>query len=304
MSLKRSLLAASALVIGLALLFFVNDSPPQQAALPTARLPPASAAQAQGSRPTLPQAPIAALAAGEARPWLDTLKKFNAATSYRSFVYEADRNQSEGAFHYAVQVISICTNAQVSFKDTDLTTPRQRDAMARLRARCDMSREELVNEFGVMASKMDRLGLASQRLTMADTAFDQASTASAEREAVVAVLATQDPTVMLRLSAPPMANSADTRHFMGSEHDYGEGTNLHYAFRLAQCSLGLDCGPQSPATLLLCVSENWCAASYRDALRVGLGAGRPSRFDAVELLAAQLVQQMRQQNAGAFLRKK
>ena len=303
MSLKRSSLAALALAFFVAVTVFVMKAPKlsEAAVTPTRAMitatpvtKPVPAASLTAANPTL---------SAQARPWLETLKKFNAARSYRAFLYDMDRNRSEGALQYAMEVINICVNSLLGVQEASLTGAGQRDALARLRSRCDMSQAELETELTVMASKMDRMDPASTRLLMAGSGFDHATTAAEEHHAVGAVLATQDPTVMLRLAQAPTGQQGNMRYFLGSEHASGSGSILEFAFRLAQCELGLDCGADSPLTLMLCVRSNWCAPSYRDALHLGL-AHEPNRYAQIDTLAAQLVQQMRSQNSAAFVREK
>ncbi len=299
---KRIFLVLMAFAIVLSLYFSGAEPEPAVAVAVAPRLAPSlplTPAPVAAETPALaPPAPGA-----DVRPWLSTLSKLNGAPSYRAFVYDAGKRQAPGALHYNEVVISICTNAQVVKNDEAQMGSSQREAMAKLRSRCDLSLSEIVTEFSVMPGKSKNADPSSKHLIAAGSAFDQAKNDDEEQRAVRNVLATQDPTVMLRLAASP-TSPAGTRPFQGRDHAVGPQSNFSYAMQLAQCELGLECGPDSPWTLLLCIHNNWCAASYRDALQIGLASGSPSRFSQVEALATELARELRNQNAAAFLRKK
>lgn len=303
MSAKHFTLAALGLALLLAVIAWHGVTPEAGTGhVRTARSAPdvtqASSLGMVSATPATPAAPAA-----PARPWKETLKKFNAARSYRAFIYDAEKNQTAGATQYTLQVIGICVNALLIMDEASLKRPQQRAALTELRGRCDMSPDELESEFSVMSSKMANPDPATKQLMVAAAEFALA-TPAAEQRAVDAILATQDPSVMQELAVAPNWQAGNTRHFMGREHEFGPGSNFQFAFGLAQCELGLDCGAGSPATLILCVRNNWCAASYRDALRQGLDAGQPNRYQQISLLAAQLATQIRAQNSAAFISKK
>ncbi len=273
---------------------------PGDAALPAPASPVHSQPVASAHPVPTVGASSAAAPGATPAPLRDTLAKFNTARSYRAFIYDLNRTGAAGEAVYARSAVQLCIRARHFIKDASLTNPQQRAAAANVRGRCDMSEEELATEFDAVVRKAGDVGkmdATSGRLIAAESAYDRAGTQVEEKSAVAGLLATQDPFAMYRLAGPPSGSAAQTRHFMGREYDVGPNTMFDHAFELAICEFGLDCGPDSPSTLMLCARRNWCAASYRDAFMAGLGP----RFAQVDELAAQLVLQMKRQNAGAFI---
>ncbi len=299
MSSIRLTLAALAIALGLAISFWNADVP--DTAAPVA--PPDKAVAASSDAPAmLPPAPRLEAPAGRGeRPWLETLKKFNSARSYRAFIYDISKNHPQGAIQYALQVMNVCANALLTVDEAKLSGAAQRQALATLHQRCDMSKDELNTELATLAGKFQHLKPEQEGLVAATAAFDNARNRDQERDAISALLATEDPTAIMRMTYPPQDDQRQSLHFQGREYQWGPGENVDFAMRLAQCDLGLDCGPEAPATLLLCVRNNWCAASFRDGLRNGLDAGQPGRFAQVVALATQLAAQIRAKNTAAFI---
>jgi hypothetical protein len=284
MTSKNVYLTALALALVVATAFWHLEAPDDAAAgagavaaaLPAARGTPQAAQPAPAATPA-PQE--------QAPPKPATLGKFNSARSYRAFIYEAARDRLDGGIVYTVEAINGCIDAVVPGHAPEPKDQRQRDAMTTLRGRCDMSHEEL-SAIG-RANERTRQAHGDPLFTIAE-AMRAAKTPEARRVAVGALLQTQDPAALGALG----------RHFMGREHAIDSAAGFDYALRLAQCDLGLDCGPDALPTLQLCIRNNWCAASYRDALRIGLGE---APFAQAAALAAQLVTQIRRQNGAAFV---
>jgi hypothetical protein len=248
--------------------------------------------------PAPPPAP-ALSAASAPMPWpLDSLNKFKASLSYRTFVFEASRNPGPNWYQYAHAAMAYCARSEPEPAQT-AADPVRRAALAALRQRCDMSPTERAAAQTQLFSRPPGSG-GDDPVMQASFNWLVPESAGQEREAIATLLDTADPLVLEQLAEPSRARqdgkSGLATYFMGAYRDSGKGSDFELAFRLALCDLGADCGAQAPETLLLCIERGWCADSFGAAVR----AGRPGQFGAIQALAAQISAQLRSRNVAAF----
>lgn len=229
----------------------------------------------------------------------EILRRFNTAPSVRGFVYEALKKPEQGGYLYAIHALAFCTHQN---KPSEARRAGEREALAALAQRCDMSRDEVRALTRQAAADRHANYERDPYLRLVADSLDIQDPAQ-RRDAVKAMLDTQDPLTMEGLPlfarhGPPGLEKRGT-YFGGRYYDSGADHVLFdYAFKLAQCELGIDCGPGALVTVSACVTHGWCAASYKEALRLGTGADFPQ----LEALAAQIAQAIRQRNVGAFVK--
>lgn len=288
---------AAVLGIGLAIALRPAEPPP---ALETAITATAIPRPAQPA--ALPPTPAAAAAPSQpAVQPLRMLASFNASQSYRTLIYQALKKPAADWYHYAFQAWNFCEEAE---RAPEKAAPAQAraDALAALRQRCDMSAAERASAQAQLGSLLGT-EFANDPVMKASASWLLHTTAKEEREALAVILNTADPMVISNLTLPSRARQDGKdeigTYFLGKYHDSGLQSTFDYAFRLALCELGLDCGAGAPQTLLLCINQGWCGASYGDALRLGMN-GTPGRYVQVQALAAQIAAQLRGKNVAAF----
>ena len=228
------------------------------------------------------------------------LRQFNNATSLRAFVFEALKKPEQGGYLYAIQALAFC-GRQAKLADDASATAARRDALAALVARCDMSKEDM-REVSRQA-EADRYANYERDPFLRLVVESMETEAPAQRQATVkAILDSGDP---LALEAVPLfarhgkpGEEKRGVYFGGRYYDGADNTLFNHAFKLAQCEFGIDCGAGSLVTLAACIDQGWCAASYREALRIGLGP----RFAEAEALAAQIAAAIGERKVGAFVK--
>lgn len=235
----------------------------------------------------------------------ELVRKFNTAPSLRAFVYEALKKPEEGGYQYAFAALGFCKYDGTTLPVAPTATTRQHEATEALARRCDMSAAE--RDAARMQITADRkasfdrdpyLALAFDRLT----ALDGAS----QHKVISQVLDTQDPLTMQSLDheVSYIQDGRELRgvYFAGRYYPGGDGNSMFdYALLLAQCSVGLDCGPGSLPLLMMCIQKDWCGESVNEALRNGLGPQQTSLYAQVETLAARLAYEIKRKNAAAFV---
>ncbi|MES2297367.1 MAG: hypothetical protein V4582_10005 [Pseudomonadota bacterium] len=235
-------------------------------------------------------------------------ERFNAATNYRAFIFEALKRPREGGYMYAYGAIGACRVDHNAIKTSGAPSAPQREAADTLARRCDMTEAERSAAFAQIAH--DRQAEDFNADPLMKLAFDVLHAKSAEQkhDVVAAILNSQDPSLLPGLvyaAAVDSKNGAKTTvglHFGGHYYDVEDDAGVFfYAMQLAQCSLGEECGATSIKTLKLCINYGWCGTSYADALREGLGADRAEFFGQIQALAEQLTIEIRRKNIGAFV---
>ncbi len=228
------------------------------------------------------------------------LRQFNTATSLRAFVFEALKKPEQGGYLYAIQALAFCGRQGKLADEANADTAR-REASAALAVRCDISKDEM--RAVSRQAEADRYANYERDPFLRLVVESMETQDPAQRQATVkAILDSGDP---LAFEAVPLfarhgkpGEEKRGVYFGGRYYDGADNTLFNHAFKLAQCELGIDCGPASLVTLAACIDQGWCAASYREALRVGLGA----RFAEAEVLAVQIAAAIRARNVGAFVK--
>jgi hypothetical protein len=272
------------------------------AATNAAKRPAAATSAAIGRSAPRPD-PAPGTVADGAAARADMLRRFNTSSSYRALAYEALKKPEAGGYTYGLAAILLCRDRTAEAKSKAEPSDRQRDAAGALARRCDMSQAEhdaLFAQFGA-----DRQA-DFKRDPLLSLSFDvlRAKDDSERARVIAAILDTQDPLAISYLAAAARQEGKGlffAGHYYPEEYANGPDNLYQYAYHLASCDFGLDCGAQAPMTLLLCIEHGWCAASYREALQAGLGAGQPQLFAQVETLAAELIVEIRRKHVGAFI---
>ena len=235
-------------------------------------------------------------------------ERFNTATNYRAFIFEALKRPREGGYMYAYGAIGACRVDSNAIKTSGTPSAPQREAADTLAKRCDMTEAERSAAFVQIAHDRQAGNLDADPLMKLTFDVLNAKSVEQKRDVIASILNSQDPSLLSSLvtaAAVDFKEGANTNvrlHFGGRYYDVDDDADvLFYAMQLAQCSLGEDCGATSIKTLKLCINYGWCGASYAEALRAGLGADRAEFFAQIKALAEQLIIEIRRKNIGAFM---
>jgi len=235
---------------------------------------------------------IAAPQAPPASTWREVHAKYAGAKNLRAFFYEALRKPGSGAYFYASRVLETCA---LALKATPAALPAVRRAAAEaLRQRCDFTAEGLDDARRELDASRD-LGLGADSLY--GSMFDYlAADGPEERIRMLKTAFEQgNPDVIASLVA--LAIEADMAPAMTPERD-STALGVPFGAALVACRLGADCGPDSVRTLELCMQMGWCAGSFPEALRQGLG----ENFKTLDGVATRVVRDVERRNARRLMK--
>jgi hypothetical protein len=179
-------------------------------------------------------------------------------------------------------------------------------AVATLAARCDMSESERADVTRQLVNARN-LELTDNPDLNVTFALLKAKTPGERSTAVAAILQNGDPFVMRSILTPQTASdpSSDGQSRIYFQNQwYQESQDIEKidaAYDLAMCQMGVDCGPDSAAVLMLCTDKGWCGDSVQDAIRQQMNGQNSGKFDDVSALASQILQQIAAGNAAAFV---
>lgn len=199
----------------------------------------------------------------------------------------------DGGYYFSGFVLARCRAAFRPLREPDNVA--RKAAQTELRARCDMSESELAQRDADLFAARLRDG-AADPISNAMDAVQAASTPAERRAAMAALLAMPLPMPALLLSALPQKEDLGY-YFHGTYYKGDSVQQLMIAMQLADCALGTDCRAGSAAALSLCAGRGWCDGSVSDAVR----SARPGDLAALQALARQLAQAIRQRDGAAFV---
>ena len=139
-------------------------------------------------------------------------------------------------------------------------------------------------------------------------AFVEAKTPEDKSIAMAAILQTGNPYLISTSIGSPEAfatssNENDKGIYFQNQWFQGDENvaKFNLALQLATCKMGIDCGPDSTAALVLCSQQEWCGNGVEDAIRQALNTQSPGTFDEISSLAVQILTQIKAGNAAAFV---
>ena len=234
------------------------------------------------------------------------LLQFNGSRSYRRFVVAALKDASHGGVLYAMEASQQCDTFRRSRDSTGTrsTSNQAMHAAALLDARCDITGDEYFDQL-TAAMKAGGVTLDSDPLMAALIPSSRADPREDKLRRARALLDSGDPIAMQSLFALDTQPSRDPPGDTGAYFDgqryrtEAERFLLMDAWLLAQCSLGVACGPEDTPTLLLCATHDWCGSNVAEALQIG--HGRDGSFAQVQALADSLLREIRAKRAAAFV---
>ncbi|MEK8033954.1 hypothetical protein AACH06_24275 [Ideonella sp. DXS29W] len=243
----------------------------------------------------------------ETREVLDSLlAQFNRTRSYRHFISASLKDARHGGLIYALAANAECETFRSSRESNKLqmTSNQALHSAALLEARCDTTAEESFQQLSAaMTSNGVRPDSDPLVAILMPRTFNESKDDSLRRAR--ALLDSGDPIAMQSLiyleTQPSRDPGGDTGGYFDGQH-YRSATEralLKDTWLLVQCSLGVSCGPESTATLLLCATRNWCGSDVAEALQIGRGPD--GTFAQVQNLANSLLSAIRTKRAAAFV---
>ncbi|QDQ27788.1 hypothetical protein FNU76_16335 [Chitinimonas arctica] len=224
--------------------------------------------------------------------------------SFRAFFFDAIKHPEQGGYAYgfaALEQLDHCLRAiKPAPGPPPLLDAEQQAAKSTLMVRCDLSEDELNAARGQLAHDIDFT--RDPLLTLVERSLR--ATGPAAKSAIAhETLALADPAILRSLQASnmefPAPNAQGPRYYLAGRWYEGKESalDMEQAWALANCELGMDCGPDTTATLVQCVQHGWCADNLQDAVRIGLGA---DRYDRVSMLRQQIISAVKRRDAAVF----